>query len=26
MCHSRRRDPSAAAVIVMEAVRRQYGV
>jgi DNA-binding transcriptional LysR family regulator len=25
MCHSRRRDPSAAAVIVMEAVRSQYG-
>src|SRR6185312_3677760 len=26
MCHSRRRDPSGAAVIVMEAVRSQYGV
>jgi DNA-binding transcriptional LysR family regulator len=25
MCHSRRRDPSGAAVIVMEAVRSQYG-
>ena len=25
MCHSRRRDPSAAAVIIMEAVRSQFG-
>jgi DNA-binding transcriptional LysR family regulator len=26
LCHSRRRDPNAAAVIVLEAVRSQYGV